>query len=343
MKIAILTLPVIRSNYGNILQAWALQAILEEMGHSVEVLMPKRYKKLPLRQRVKNIILKIKERRKEDNFKAKNIKMRWVNGLSPDAVNGYDAIVVGSDQVWRKSYFEGCWRPTDPENAFLAFCSNLNIRRIVYAASLGLDYWEYNSDETTRIKQALDSAHAISVREISAVDILNEATECKAVHVLDPTMLISKDRYLMMAKDELTKVNRVIASYILDDSEDKKVLINKVSTLHNLPNTELNEPSVSIKKWIASIASSEMVITDSFHGCVFAIIFNKPLVFLSNANRGNARFDSLINTFGISKNQVTSSQDFDEHKDYSLPTNLNNILDTLRLKSLNFLENSLQQ
>lgn len=340
MKIAILTLPL-HSNIGGILQAWALQTVLEDMGHRVEVLMPRWMQpKIPFDVKVKRAILKIVGGLHEDDFKRKNIHIRWIDSLSEDAVKGYDAIVTGSDQVWRKEYFCPTWQTDKAENAFLAFCSSANIRKIIYAASLGLPYWEYDEVETDEIREALNHVEAISVREISAVDILLKATGHQAKFVLDPTMLISPERYRALVKKELAKAPRGVVSYILDNTDDKQQLVEKVARAKQLRHTEINSRDITVKQWIAYIASADMVVTDSFHGCVFAIIFGRPLIFVINDERGNARFDSLIKTFGIDGNLVTNISEYNSTKDYSLPQNIKINLNQLQRISTSFLNES---
>lgn len=338
MRVAILTLPL-HSNIGGILQAWALQTVLEDMGHRVEVLMPRRMKsETSFEVKVKRALLKLADRLHDDDFKRKNIHFRFIESLTEDAVKGYDAIVTGSDQVWRKQYFCHMWQPTEIENAFLGFCADANIRRIVYAASLGLDYWEYDKTETQKIRDALDRVDAISVRELSAVDILRNATGHHASFVLDPTMLISPERYQALVKKKLAKAPGGMISYILDNTDAKQQLIDKVTHTKQLQHIELNRPGITVKQWVAAIATAEIVVTDSFHGCVFAIIFGKPLVFVTNTARGNVRFDSLIRTFGIGANLVANVDDYDPKKDYSLPTNLVEIITKLRQQSVHFLD-----
>lgn len=341
MKIAILTLPL-ESNIGNILQAWALQTVLEDMGHSVRILMANRIKKeMPIRVRLKRAILKLTGQLQEDNFKHKNIKMHWIAIPNEKVVKNYDAIIAGSDQIWRKEYFKKSWPSTNPEDAFLAFCGNTDIRKIFYAASLGLGYWEYSQEETNLISKALSQADGISVREKSAIKILTRATCIEPELVLDPTLLIKPERYKNLLNFEFEDINCELVSYILDKTEDKDALIQKIKCTRKLSHTDINSHGMPIKKWIASIASSKMVVTDSFHGCVFAINFNKPLIFMSNPDRGNARFESLIQTFGIGNNMLTSVNDYSENMDYSLPRDIQTTIALMRQRSYKFLNSHL--
>lgn len=337
MKVAILTLPL-HTNIGGILQAWALQTILEDMGHEARVLMPKRMKKeIPIDVKLKRAILKFAGKLKEDKFKKKHIKFKWVDELSTHALRGFDVIIAGSDQVWRKKYFNYAWGPTVSENAFLAFCAHCDIRKISYAASLGIENWGFTIEETNRIKEALDYFDGISVRELSAVDIVKDATMHEPEYVLDPTMLIPAEKYIELVSKEMRQSPGGIVSYILDQNTKKQGLVKAIYASKGLKHTALNRSNVSVKEWIASIAMSELVVTDSFHGCVFAIIFNRPLIFVENQERGNARFNSLIRTFQIGRNFISSLEEYNPEMEYSLPDNINDILSDLREKSRNFL------
>lgn len=341
MRIAILTLPI-HSNKGGILQAWALQTLLEGMGHTAEVLMPDREKKaISANVKIKRAILIAIGRVKVDTFKRNHLRLKWVEELSPQAVNGYDVLIAGSDQIWRKEYFCEMWAPSASEDAFLAFCANSNIRKMSYAASLGIDRWDYTPEETVKIKDALSHFESISVREHSAVDLIADTTGYAPTLVLDPTMLLPADRYKELVSRELKSAPGGLVSYILDCSDDKQALIAKVAEDRSLLNTEINRVNTTVKQWIASIAKADLVITDSFHGCVFSIIFGRPLIFVYNKERGNARFDSLIRTFGIAKNLVTSASGYDKDRDYSLPPTIAVTLKQLRERSIEFIRHSL--
>lgn len=131
-------------------------------------------------------------------------------------------------------------------------------------------------------------------------------------------------------------------SYILDDDDSKKSLICKIAKERNYEILELNkrnpnERSISVEEWVASIANATMVVTDSFHGCVFSIIFNRPLIFIPNENRGSSRFDTLIKQFGINNNRVRNIAEYSSEYSYSLPESSQYRLTELRDKSLDYL------
>ena len=100
----------------------------------------------------------------------------------------YDAFIVGSDQVWRPSYNQHL------EQAFLNFTENWkNVKRIAYAASFGVDNWEFTKKQTKECKRLVQKFDFVSVREDTAVNLCKEHLGIEATHVLDPTLLLSAD------------------------------------------------------------------------------------------------------------------------------------------------------
>lgn len=362
MKIGILTLPL-HTNYGGILQAWALQTVLRRMGHEVETFMPK--KKGCWKEKfyfLKRIILKCagykmnvpifieytdknnKINRYINRFIKKKIKIKFVKTLSNIAENKYNAIVVGSDQVWRKKYFEDLWQAPITD-AFLYLSTKEKSIKLSFAASFGVNEWQFDEEESFKISEALKSFKGVSVRERDAVELIKEKVGMNTCQVLDPTLLLNDDDYLNLLGIKREK-SEGITSYILDPSPEIEKFINEISEQRKLKRKELNvvsslESKISIKDWIKGFAEAEMVVTDSFHGCVFSIIFRKPFLCIGNEDRGSARFDSLIETFGLQKNFIKDTNNFDNQMDYSLPKNIDEKISQMMELSFSFINNSL--
>lgn len=336
MKIGILTLPL-HTNYGGILQAYALQTVLERMGHEV-CLIEKRRKpmRLPLwktplvygKRIARNLMghpfpifyeQKINRempiiRQNTDQFINKYIKLRFVDDFSEIKKTDFDAIVVGSDQVWRPKYFH------EIEHAFLDFTKGWNIKRIAYAASFGTDEWEYTMEQTERCGELLRHFDAVSVREDSGVTLCHAHIDVEAQHVLDPTMLLAKEDYIQLFENANTpKSKGNLLNYILDEAPEKLALIDKIAKEKDLVSFRVNskvenrEASLqeriqpSVEQWLRGFYDAEFVITDSFHACVFSILFNKPFIAVGNKDRGMSRFTSLLSMFGLEKRLLTSS------------------------------------
>lgn len=374
MKIGILTLPL-HTNYGGILQAYALQTVLERMGHEVVVFdkilpepslslwkCPFVYSKRLVNKllgRKDNIVFleqyvsKIKPIIQQNTNKfIKNYihRVSFKTFAKIPNADTFNAIIVGSDQVWRPIYFG----EDHVDDAFLAFASGWNIKRIAYAASFGVDKWEYSPLQTETCKSLLHNFDAISVREESGVKLCRECLECKAQLVLDPTMLLDKSEYVKIIKtSNVPKSKGNLLVYILDETPDKTALIKNIADKYNLKpfrvgsNTEnihapLNERiQPPVEEWLRGFYDAEFVITDSFHACVFAILFEKQFVVIGNKKRGMSRFFSLLSQFGL-ENRLISEKLNESAVDYIEFTLLRNRLAELKEKAMSFLYKSLK-
>ena len=371
MRIGILTLPL-HTNYGGILQAYALQTVLERMGHDVCLIEKKRQPlRLPLwkaplsygKRIIKNltghpypICFEQKINREEplvrqntDKFVNKYIKRRFVDDFSEIGKDDFDAIVVGSDQVWRPKYFiDGI------ENAYLTFAKEWNIRRIAYAASFGTDKWEYSSEQTTSCRRLLKNFDAVSVRESSAVTLCREHLGVDVKRVLDPTMLLSTNDYMKLFDANGTpKSNGNLLCYIIDETPEKMSFVNKIalerglipfranSKVENLiaPLQERIQPPV--EQWLRGFYDADFVVTDSFHACVFSILFNKPFFVLGNEKRGLSRFSSLLGMFEM-ENLLVTNKDLNEKQNDIDWECVMSLLVEEKKKAINFLNENLQ-
>ncbi len=223
--------------------------------------------------------------------------------------------IVGSDQVWRCVYARNI---ESVPFFFLNFATpDQRKRSIAYAASFGSDEWEGTPEETVECAQLLKQFKAVSVREHSGVDICREVFGVDAVQMPDPTLLLEQEDYNYLIRNWRTKStdSPFMAVYLLDETDSKSQLTasicqhNGLHAQHLMPHPGakklMNRLPLSIPQWLRFIRDSKYVLTDSFHGCVFSIIFNKPFICLGNESRGTARFDSLLATFGLQDRLVT--------------------------------------
>ena len=334
MRIGILTLPL-HTNYGGILQAYALQTVLERMGHEVCLLEQRKPLNLPIwkmplsysKRLLKNLSghpcpifreQKIKReqpviRQNTDKFINKYIKRKFVNKFSEINNSDYDAFVVGSDQIWRPILFS-----SKIKNAYLSFAENWTVKRISYAASFGTDEWEYTPQQTKECGRLLKLFDAVSIREDSGAQLCRKRFGIDATHVLDPTMLLNTTDYINLFKNANTRSSSgTLFSHILDITQEKMDFVNKMAQQYELIPFSLNSKAEDIaaplneriqppvEQWLRGFYDAKLVVTDSFHACVFSILFNKPFFVIGNANRGMSRFTSLLNTFKLS-NRLTN-------------------------------------
>lgn len=213
----------------------------------------------------------------------------------------FDAYIVGSDQVWRKKM--SSWMGLD--TYFLDFVKQGNVRRVAYAVSLGTEEMDVSLQSSSRLAALYKKFDAVSVRESSALRAFHEYgwDMPKAVHVLDPTLLLDADKYAQIAQEagQPGLTTGKIFCYVLDwtkrieDVIGEKSAQGSNSIIVGLKDTA----TVSIAQWLDNIHNCDSVITDSYHGVVFSIIFNKQFVFTGNLRRGNARVTSLLKMLGL--------------------------------------------
>lgn len=327
MKIAILTQPL-KTNYGGILQNYALQTVLRKLGHEpVTIDYDCRYTKVRwMMGRIKSILTGTKHhiqfprynRAGQENlnrFIHENITTtKPVNAPTKaifDSIHP-DAVVVGSDQVWSPA----CNVPIDYlGNMFLDFVPDFKGKRVAYAASFGGGEWTYTPEWTEICRQLAKRFDAISVREVSGVRLCREHLSVKATHVLDPTLLLAVDDYKKLL-GQPEKHSKILFAYILDTSAEKVGFLKKVADKFGLElfikgaNDDLQWED-SIEGWIANIHNAAMVVTDSFHGSVFAIQFHRPFLSIVNNKRGADRFTSLLGKLGLMDRLVNEGTNID--------------------------------
>jgi polysaccharide pyruvyl transferase len=374
-KIAILTQPLY-VNYGGILQNFALQYILKEMGFdpitvnrigkrpsrmrkTLQVIKNQTYNKLKNKDRIiftdgqKKYIIE-----NPQSFIRKHIK------VSPDldSTNAlknffekkhFDAVVVGSDQTWRPSISANIF------NYFLDFLEYDNkIKKISYAASFGVDFLEYDTESTKKIRKLVKEFDAISVRENSGVDLCVNYLGVPATHVCDPTILLDKKIYQSLFDKNSQVPNRGLYTYVLDKSIAKKQFILDIGKHLDIkafkcqPEKDLfYEKSKNIndfippkiEHWIEGFHNADFVVTDSFHGTVFSILFNKPFLTLVNKERGAARFYSFLSDFNLQNRLVEDVNNYDIKLLYSEIdyNSVNKKIEEFKSKSIEFLKNNL--
>lgn len=360
MKIALLNLPL-DNNYGGNLQRFALMKVLSDMGHDVTHIklvvchklpwwkMPYSYPKrlifkYLLRRPYTYIFLeKYLNKKSQDQLKLTTIFYNKyiqhsvpctnVTDVKKVVLNGnYNAVVVGSDQVWRKSS-NG---QLGMHNYMLKFLDGTQIKRYAYAVSFGISGNLLSNNEIKRLSKIYNKFESVSVREYSALNLLNyyNWSNPKAELCLDPTLLLDNIEYdkIISESDTVNSTQGKIFCYILDKTELTRFRIDYYKKEFGKDSVEvgLNDTaSISIPQWLNNIKMADCVITDSYHGVVFSIIYRKSVYFLGNKSRGNSRIESLFKLLGINDTNIEQNYYVDIEK------RLNNLRD----KSIYFLKN----
>lgn len=341
MKIAVLTFWESQNNYGQILQLFALQRYLREMGHEPYVVKYYRIPSYSTLTNIKRLARKMfalgsqkrpatsdYQQRDFDAFRNKYIQFgedvyRSVADLGqnpPDA----GAYICGSDQVWNNKLAVPC-------KAFLLNFGSADTLRISYAASFGQK--QLDSETFKMFKSSLPNFDAVSVREDSGTQICSSLGYSNAQWVLDPTMLFDRYQWISMlnlhiqhepsktfiytlGNSSLDGKDNFVSHFRSFGSKTVEVSANNDFTGNDYP---------TIEEWLQHIASSDFVITSSFHGVVFCIIFNRNFIALPNTGNAtgmNERLLSLLKRLDLS--------------DHIMPKYDPEIVENLRNKSVNW-------
>lgn len=375
MKIGILTLPL-KHNFGGILQAYALQETLKTLGHDVSVIHRSGIDYPVWRQvlgGIKRAVLAKghsakakKDPRVERLVYGKLLKFideniqrteeyRGKRSLDHLADEGFEAIVVGSDQVWRKAYCPWIF------NYFGDFDREHRMKLVSYAASFGLGEWQYDWWETRRCSRLAKHFRAISVREISAVETCQKYLGVTARICVDPTMLLSAEDYVTLAESSEVQVEGGVSIYLFDRStalakiadevaaslnmKANSILPDHVSSDSNIDSVGEQYVNMSPYAWIEHFRKADYIVTDSFHGTLFSIIFEKPFVTFSNKSRGTARFNPSLSQFGLMDRLITGDPSVEEAAEVlRKPIDWSKVRDIraeVRQQGLDYLGNSL--
>lgn len=286
-------------NYGNVIQRYALNQVLESNGYSFDALEISGWYDISNPE----VFTAMRD------FTSRHLrKVSYV----PGELRGYKNYIVGSDQVWR-DWYNGDWTMFSPY--FLEFVKDKSANKISYAASFGVDNLDesgVHGDNFEKIRKNLTQFSAISVREESAVNlvhqIIGDSHDTDVSWVLDPTLLLTKQDYSKLIKDGTGKTPARVFSYLLDKTESKEAIIQDIAKhygrRHKIINPHFDRRYEPVEEWLRGFKDAEFVVTDSFHGMVFAIINQKDFVVFNNKNRGSERFVSLLDMTGINQDRL---------------------------------------
>lgn len=366
MKIGLITLHC-ALNYGAVLQATALYGILESLNADTELInfrqphicsIVDHTRKNELKN-MKNLLRYVvkgrmiyKKKNNFDLFLSNNITNITKECNSFDELksfyeeNKYELLVCGSDQIWNPyiTHFESAF--------FLKFATQYS-RKISFAASIGQD--KIKDDGVRFISENINMIDTISVREESAVDILREAGVSKPISVnLDPVFFLNAAEW--QRKQIPVKLQPELKHYILVYRLTDNPLMDEVlkeltektglaciaitERLGKIPYISKKLPDVGPGEFIYLVNNAEYVVTDSFHGICFSLIFQKKLIAISNLAR-NTRIVNLLSKTGMSECLVNQnitenfmpSIDYQKKYDHCMK-----IIEEERKRNLNYLK-----
>ena len=360
-------------NYGTMLQALALQEKVEQLGYQAELIDFKqdnslsRYEMLKLR--IKRMPVYIKERKKYRVLADSREKIKEKNELFEQFYKTYlhigkkkytttqqlmenppiyDGYVVGSDQTWNP------FVANSPEAFFLPFVEN-KLKKGSYGPSLAVK--SLSDEKEKEYRKKLSSFSFLSCREQDGAQLLSRITQKEVKCVLDPTLLLSAEEWEKYCEYEIPKEPYILVYFLGEKSEHRRA-VEKIQKLTNwkiisLPAAYLEMENNDYKKvwggpkeFLSLIRRAALICTDSFHGTMFSINFQRNFFSFckssdSEESSENSRLYSALNIFGLS-NRIIHNMDNLTAEDISIDyKNVIPILEEQRRYSIEYLENML--
>ena len=308
-KIGIITLYEV-DNYGNRLQNYAVVRLVKLRGiESVTISMSRRTGLKHLRDVMASYREAAKRAARGESQRTRRFRsfshqytpaIHLVN--RPLESLSVDAFVIGSDQVWNPSLGIGA------REDGMQFASSIDAsRKIALSPSFGVSTIPMEWRE--KYGKWLGGFSRLSVREEAGREIIKNLSGKDAVLLIDPTMALSREEWLSIASDDFTPRSNYVFTYYLGDSQDNvKTAVEHHVQANYLELLDLMDPASLVHQagpsdFISLIANSSYFVTDSFHGCVFAILFHKPFAVIRRQQKSQvemfSRIDTLLNAFGL--------------------------------------------
>lgn len=299
------------TNYGAVLQAFALQKYLEKSGYEAEII-----DYVPLRVKLFSDINWVRHKKFAEFKKEKLIskfrnaelklskkKYRFSKELKSSDFE-YDCIISGSDQVWNKNFtlnLDG--KPN--LSYFLDFAGEETVK-LAYAVSFGSTHMPdeyYNC-----VKTFANAFQAISVREQTAIPIVERMGK-KAEVVCDPTLLLNRADYEDLISEKHYKCGKVFCYILHENQHTAQKIAKEVKKIYDEIDAEFIKDDMY--SWLYKIKNSEIVVTNSFHGVMLALIFNTPFIVVPVEGFDmNDRIKTILDVVHL-ENRIVSNADED--------------------------------
>lgn len=353
-------------NSGASLQAYALMKYLQDKGNDVEIINYKpnylsnhyklnivanpKYernvvlKTLYLALKLPGRVLALKNKKKYDEFREKYLKITEKKYTSNEELKNdppyADVYICGSDQIWNSKFNNG----KDPA-FYLDFVPKGKIRA-AYAASFATE--SIDNELKDVVKARINKLNYIGVREVSALDILDDLDIKGGIQVLDPVFLLNKSQWNNLTY-KFSKKEKYIFVYDFDGNDLIKEIAIKIAKKKNLKIYTVFKSNYSDKvikemgpiDFISYIKNAEFVISNSFHGTAFSIIFKKQFIVINRKEDINTRMRDLLEILSISNRLINENYNFNSIIN---PINYNEVDKRLTKKidlSKNYLDNVL--
>ena len=325
------------ANYGSALTNYALNRVLTDMGKTVLML------EWPV---LSGEVPKTKPNNKTRRFVNHFYEQSMLYKIDDYGRFNYhcDTFVLGSDQLWN------WWsnRDVGTFHFFLDFADN-DHKKIAYSTSFGHDSAYYPEDIKLKVSYLLHRFDAVSVREEGGVKVCKRDFDLDAVQTVDPVFLCSEKSYdEAIALSSVEPEEAYVLGYILNPTPEKIDAVRHAAEQMNIPyhiildgqdnfeklKAEANDPNVldnvEIADWLKYFKHASYVVTDSFHGYCYSIIFKRNMTVFPNKLRGLSRFESLSNLTGLTDRLLYSFREFASKQPWNTPVDFNAVSERMR-------------
>ena len=342
-------------NYGSVLQAYALKEVFNKLKCDVEFI---NYRKDAANNIFINVLRnvyyylnifakdEIKRKRSFFLFRKKYFKETKLFSNIEQLKNfnfNYNLYVCGSDQIWASNRYD--------EAYYLTFTDG---KKMSYAPSLVFD--SFTKENKVKIKEYLKSFFSISLREKKGIEILKTFTNYDYTEVLDPTLLLKNTDWNKLIKKERVKGKDYVLCYFIGDDDKYRESVQKFSKDNNLKikNIQLvdihnfgegNKKDASPVEFLELIRNAKYVLTDSYHGVLFSLNYNKNFyAFKRFSNKSkdnqNGRIENILNICKLENRfiDIVDKMEFN-NIDY---TQINKILNKKRKESMEYIKKGLE-
>ncbi|MDO5137256.1 MAG: polysaccharide pyruvyl transferase family protein [Oscillospiraceae bacterium] len=353
-------------NYGNRLQNYALQEMLKCLGYEVHTLMAEKHLRTYAADKwkfyIKHVLtfLGVKHFRisYSDTLRRKRLfgfTRKYIDNLEfmdNEAVwnrnwDEYDCAVTGSDQVWHN------WHTIDKELEFYYLQFINKEKRVSYAPSFG--FKEFPKEDIDRHKIGLLGIRALSCREKEGCDLIHGLIGREPEWLLDPTLVLSREKWEQFEEKPsfVVEDGKYIFVYFLGFITDEyKNEIDRLSEKYGVPvinASDMLHPeqySITPNEFVWLIHHAAKVCTDSFHGTVFSILFEKNTLIFERSQEGAnhmfGRISDLVRALGMEHILYRNSNAYDEEQTYNLSSEARAYLSDERNKAYSFLKRSIE-
>jgi len=364
MKIGVISFNIhsVWSNYGAVLHSWAFQQVLKSLGVENKIIdyvvddfefynfkFPALSRvKLPFRTRLILLLNSFLYYRRYKKFKSffelhydkTNIRYSQKNVSDLD----FDVYICESDVVWSPVSAGGLDRIF-----FFDYPHMKSKLKIAYSASLA--DMHYNQEKLEFFKEKINNFDFISVRESSAVDFVEQFTQQKVEHVLDPVFLLQSKDYLPIINARKVDSDYVLV-YLINRTKgliksakqiakfyNSKLIIISDLFLYSMYGKTYN--NVGVQDFLSLFQNAKYVVTNAFHGTAFSIVFNKNFLVYSRYNKDN-KIESILKKTNLKSQLIKEGVIVNKPMEIDYEK-VNVIIEEEKIKSLNFIQNALSK